>query len=65
MKFIKSKDKVTGEELQISYKDYGQGRPIILIHAWPLSKDMWEYEIEDLVAAGLRVRKDEAHSCGK
>jgi pimeloyl-ACP methyl ester carboxylesterase len=28
--------------------DYGQGKPIILIHGWPLSHEM-EYQIESLV----------------
>lgn len=65
MKFIKSKDATTGEEVQISYKDYGQGRPIVLIHGWPLSKDMWEYQIDDLVNAGLRVIKYDRRGFGK
>lgn len=65
MKFIQSKDATTGEEVQISYKDYGQGRPIVLIHGWPLSKDMWEYQIDDLVNAGLRVIKYDRRGFGK
>lgn len=65
MKFIKSKDATTGEDVQISYKDYGQGRPVILIHGWPLSKDMWEYQIDDLVNAGLRVIKYDRRGFGK
>ncbi len=55
MDFIKTTDSKTGEEVQISYKDYGKGRPVVLIHGWPLSKEMWEYQIDDLVGAGLRV----------
>lgn len=65
MKFITSKDAVTGEDVQISYKDYGQGRPVVLIHGWPSSKDMWEYQIDDLVAAGLRVVKYDRRGFGK
>jgi non-heme chloroperoxidase len=65
MKYIKSKDKASGEEVQISYKDYGQGRPVVLIHGWPLSKDMWEYQVEDLVDAGLRVVKYDRRGFGK
>lgn len=65
MKFIKTKDATTGEDVQISYKDYGQGRPVILIHGWPLSKDMWEYQIDDLVNAGLRVVKYDRRGFGK
>lgn len=65
MKYIKSKDATSGEEIQISYKDYGQGRPVVLIHGWPLSKDMWEYQVEDLVNAGLRVIKYDRRGFGK
>lgn len=65
MKFIESKDAVTGEPVQISFKDYGAGRPVVLIHGWPLSKDMWEYQIEDLVNAGLRVVKYDRRGFGK
>lgn len=65
MKFIKSKDAATGEDVQISYKDYGSGRPVVLIHGWPSSKDMWEYQIDDLVNAGLRVIKYDRRGFGK
>src|SRR6476469_895085 len=65
MDFIKSTDTSTGEEVQLSYKDYGQGKPIVLIHGWPLSKEMWEYQIDDLVDAGFRVIKYDRRSFGK
>ena len=65
MKLLTTKDAATGEDLQISYKDYGQGRPVVLIHGWPLTKDMWEYQIEDLVNAGLRVVKYDRRGFGK
>jgi len=65
MKYITTKDAASGEDVQLSYKDYGQGRPVILIHGWPLSKDMWEYQIDDLVNAGLRVIKYDRRGFGK
>ncbi|GAA4741183.1 alpha/beta fold hydrolase [Flavisolibacter ginsenosidimutans] len=65
MKYIKTKDAATGEEIQLSYKDYGKGRPVVLIHGWPSSKDMWEYQIDDLVNAGLRVVKYDRRGFGK
>lgn len=65
MKYIKTKDATTGEEIQLSYKDYGKGRPVVLIHGWPSSKDMWEYQIDDLVNAGLRVVKYDRRGFGK
>jgi pimeloyl-ACP methyl ester carboxylesterase len=65
MKYVTTKDATTGEDVQLSYKDYGQGRPVVLIHGWPLSKDMWEYQIDDLVNAGLRVVKYDRRGFGK
>lgn len=65
MKYITRNDSTTGEEIQLSYKDYGEGRPVVLIHGWPLSKDMWEYQLEDLVNAGLRVIKYDRRGFGK
>jgi non-heme chloroperoxidase len=65
MKYVTTKDAITGEDVQLSYKDYGQGRPVVLIHGWPLSKDMWEYQIDDLVNAGLRVIKYDRRGFGK
>ncbi|HEX8356068.1 MAG TPA: alpha/beta hydrolase [Segetibacter sp.] len=65
MEFITTTDSTTGEEVQLSYKDYGKGRPVVLIHGWPLSKEMWEYQIEDLVTAGLRVIKYDRRGFGK
>jgi pimeloyl-ACP methyl ester carboxylesterase len=65
MKFIKTKDAHTGEEIQLSYCDYGQGKPIVLIHGWPLSKEMWEYQLNDLVNAGNRVVKYDRRGFGK
>jgi non-heme chloroperoxidase len=65
MKYVTTKDAATGEDVQLSYKDYGQGRPVVLIHGWPLSKDMWEYQIDHLVNAGLRVIKYDRRGFGK
>lgn len=64
MKFIESKG-ADGSTLKISYEDYGQGKPVVLIHGWPLSKEMWEYQLEPLVNAGLRVIKYDRRGFGK
>jgi pimeloyl-ACP methyl ester carboxylesterase len=55
MKYIETTDKTTGEALKLAYYDYGTGKPVVLIHGWPLSKEMWEYQVDDLINAGLRV----------
>lgn len=65
MKFIKTKDATSGEEIQLSYCDYGKGRPVVLVHGWPLSKEMWEYQVSDLVNAGFRVVKYDRRGFGK
>jgi len=65
MKFIKTTDAQTGEEIQLSYCDYGQGKPVVLIHGWPLSKEMWEYQLNDLVNGGHRVVKYDRRGFGK
>jgi len=65
MEYIINKNSTTGEEVNISYKDYGSGQPVVLIHGWPLSKEMWEYQIEPLVEAGLRVIKYDRRGFGK
>jgi pimeloyl-ACP methyl ester carboxylesterase len=65
MKFITTKDANTGEEIKLSYCDYGRGNPVVLIHGWPLSKEMWEYQLGDLVNAGLRVVKYDRRGFGK
>ncbi|MGE5860701.1 MAG: alpha/beta fold hydrolase [Ignavibacteria bacterium] len=35
--------------------DAGEGRPIVLIHGWPLSDEMYEYQYNDLINKNFRV----------
>ena len=55
MKFIETKDNTTGDIVKLAYFDYGTGKPVVLIHGWPLSKEMWEYQVDDLINGGFRV----------
>ena len=41
--------------LSLYYEDHGSGRPVVLIHGWPLSGRSWENQIAPLVNAGHRV----------
>lgn len=41
--------------IQLYYEDHGAGRPVVLIHGWPLSSRSWEGQVAPLVAAGYRV----------
>lgn len=40
---------------QIFYRDWGTGAPIVLIHGWPVSGDMWEKQSTFLAEHGRRV----------
>lgn len=42
------------EMINLYYQDCGTGPPIVLIHGWPLSHRMWEYQINALTEAGYR-----------
>ena len=65
MKFITTTDKTSGEEVKLAYYDYGQGKPVVLIHGWPLCKEMFEYQLDALVGAGLRVIAYDRRGFGK
>ncbi|AOZ92961.1 alpha/beta fold hydrolase [Paenibacillus crassostreae] len=41
--------------IQLYYEDHGVGKPVILIHGWPLSGRSWEKQVPALVEAGYRV----------
>jgi non-heme chloroperoxidase len=45
----------TDDQQSIHYEDHGSGRPVVLIHGWPLSERLWEYQVGPLVDAGHRV----------
>ena len=65
MKFIEITNRNTDEIIKLSYCDDGVGKPVVLIHGWPLSKEMWEYQLEPLVNAGLRVITYDRRGFGK
>ena len=41
--------------IEMFYEDHGSGRPVVLIHGWPLSGRSWEAQVPALVEAGYRV----------
>jgi pimeloyl-ACP methyl ester carboxylesterase len=45
----------TSDTTSLFYNDWGTGRPVVLIHGWPLQADMWEYQSVFLASHGLRV----------
>jgi pimeloyl-ACP methyl ester carboxylesterase len=44
-----------GTPIELYYEDRGSGRPVVLIHGWPLSGRSWEAQVPALVDAGHRV----------
>jgi len=41
--------------VRLHVTDLGNGKPVILIHGYPLSDACWEYQYHDLVKAGYRA----------
>jgi len=50
MSYITTKD-----GLQIYYKDWGNGQPIVFSHGWPLSADDWDPQMLFFLSKGYRV----------
>ncbi|GGS32809.1 alpha/beta fold hydrolase [Deinococcus knuensis] len=42
-------------QTELYYETYGEGRPVVLIHGWPLTGRMWEGQIDALRHAGYQV----------
>src|SRR5262245_18474240 len=53
------------KSVNIYYEDLGNGRPIVLIHGWPLSGSMWEYQVPTLVEKGFRCITYDRRGFGK
>ena len=41
--------------IELYYEDHGSGRPVVLIHGWPLNGASWEKQAAALLSAGHRV----------
>jgi non-heme chloroperoxidase len=42
-------------DIELYYEDLGSGKPVVLVHGWPLSAASWERQTRALLAAGYRV----------
>lgn len=51
--------------IDLYYEDHGTGKPVILIHGYPLSGASWEKQIPALLAAGHRVITYDRRGFGK
>jgi len=45
----------TRDETKLYVKDWGAGRPVILMHGWPLSADSWDDQAMAFADAGFRA----------
>ena len=45
----------TTDGLDIFFKDWGQGQPIVFSHGWPLSSDDWDNQMLFFLSQGYRV----------
>ena len=50
MSLVKTKDGI-----EIFYKDWGKGQPIVFSHGWPLSADDWDAQMLFFLNQGCRV----------
>jgi non-heme chloroperoxidase len=44
----------TRDGVEIFYKDWGRGRPVVFSHGWPLSGDAWQDQLKAVADAGYR-----------
>jgi non-heme chloroperoxidase len=44
-----------GAPIEIHYEDHGSGRPVLLIHGYPLNGNSWERQERELLLNGYRV----------
>jgi non-heme chloroperoxidase len=45
----------TSDGVELFVKDWGRGRPVVLIHGWPLSSDTWDELALTLAENGYRA----------
>lgn len=47
--------KENSADIELYYEDRGDGRPVVLVHGWPLNGASWERQTTALLASGYRV----------
>ena len=51
--------------INLYYEDHGSGKPVVLIHGYPLNGASWEKQVSALLAAGHRVITYDRRGFGK
>ena len=65
MALVKTKSDGENSSINIFYQEYGTGEPVIFIHGWPLSHEMWEYQLTVLSQHNLRCIAYDRRGFGK
>jgi pimeloyl-ACP methyl ester carboxylesterase len=55
----------TKSGVELYYKDWGKGQPVVFCHGWPLNADMWEYQMMFLAERGYRVIAHDRRGFGR
>ena len=58
-------DKGNSDNIDLYYEDHGSGKPVVLIHGYPLSGASWEKQVPVLLDAGHRVITYDRRGFGK
>jgi non-heme chloroperoxidase len=65
MPHIKTSSNTADADVSIYYEEYGKGKPVVLIHGWPLCLEMWEYQVAELGLKGQRLIAYDRRGFGK
>jgi non-heme chloroperoxidase len=57
--------KENSADIELYYEDHGSGKPVVLIHGYPLSGASWEKQVPALLNAGHRVITYDRRGFGK
>jgi non-heme chloroperoxidase len=60
-----SVDTENNTDVRIWFEDHGSGRPVVLVHGYPLNGDSWERQTTVLLDAGYRVITYDRRGFGK
>jgi non-heme chloroperoxidase len=55
----------TADGVEIFYKDWGSGQPVVFSHGWPLSSDDWDAQLMFFLLHGYRVIASDRRGHGR
>lgn len=55
----------TRDGVEIFYKDWGAGRPVVFVHGWPLNGDAWQDQLKAVADAGYRALAHDRRGHGR